>query len=129
MLNGTMHNKESHRHVVYFFIASLYLVSALTILLLRISGKPETASPNNPISEIKGGLQYVWQYPLLTGLIFLSIIPFLFGMAISSLMPAFNQKVLGGGPDDLGLLLVTFGLLFMVLYPQLRRLDKVPSAR
>ena len=43
-------------------------------------------------------------------MILLSIVPFLFGLSINTLLPAFNTDVLTGGPDDLGLLMTGMGL-------------------
>jgi len=43
------------------------------------------------------------------GLILLSIVPFLFGLSINTLLPAYNTDILKGGPDDLGLLMTGMG--------------------
>ena len=40
----------------------------------------------------------------------ISIIPFLFGMPMQQLLPAFNHDVLQGGPEELGLILATMGI-------------------
>ena len=42
-------------------------------------------------------------------LIVLSILPFLFGMPLNTLLPAFNQDVLQGHADDLGYLISAMG--------------------
>ena len=39
----------------------------------------------------------------------MSIIPFLFGMPLNTLLPAFNQDVLGGHADSLGILVSAMG--------------------
>ena len=36
--------------------------------------------------------------------------PFLFGFPLNTLLPAFNESVLGGGPDNLGILISAMGL-------------------
>ena len=95
--------------VVYFVIAALYFLSACTITFVSVQGSPIRRSTQHPLKDIKDGLDYVRGYRLLTGLILLSIIPFLFGMGISSLMPAFNEEVIHGGPDDLGMLMGFMG--------------------
>ena len=58
---------------------------------------------------MKEGLNYVMANPPGFGLIVLSIIPFLFGMPLNTLLPAFNESVMGGGPDDLGFLVSAMG--------------------
>ena len=54
-------------------------------------------------------MRYVWHTPRVRGLIMLSLAPFMFGMPINTLLPAFSHAVLHGGPDDLGLLLGAMG--------------------
>jgi hypothetical protein len=56
------------------------------------------------------GLRYVRANPPVFGFILLSIVPFLFGMPLNTLLPAFNEDILGGGPDDLGLLMSAMGV-------------------
>ena len=61
------------------------------------------------LNEIAEGFRYVMAHPPVLGLILLSIVPFLFGMPINTLLPAFNEDVLNGGPDSLGMLLASMG--------------------
>ncbi len=96
--------------VVYIVIASLYGISALTMLLITKSGKAKQASKANAWADVREGLSYVLQHPPIFGLIILSIVPFLFGMPLNTLLPAFNEQVMGGGPDDLGFLVSAMGL-------------------
>ena len=46
---------------------------------------------------------------LMFGLMLIGFIPFMFGMVAVFLLPAFNQDILNGGPDDLGLLMTASG--------------------
>ncbi len=95
--------------VVYVVIASLYFISAVTILLV---GKTPRANPRrkaDALRDMKEALVYIRQRPPVFGLIVLSIIPFLFGMPLNTLLPAFNHDVLGGGADDLGFLVSAMG--------------------
>ena len=72
-------------------------------------------------------MRYVRANPPIFGLIALSIVPFLFGMPVNTLLPAFNEDILGGGPDDLGLLMSAMGVgavagsLMMAMMGGLRR--------
>ena len=96
--------------VVYVVIASLYGISALTMLLIDKSGKVQQVSKANAWTDVREGLSYVLQHPPIFGLIILSIVPFLFGMPLNTLLPAFNEQVMGGGPEDLGFLVSAMGL-------------------
>ncbi len=96
--------------IVYIVIASLYFISAVTMLLIDQTGKVKQDGKASALSDMKEGLAYVVQHPPVFGLIILSIIPFLFGMPLNTLLPAFNEEVMGGGPDDLGFLVSAMGL-------------------
>jgi len=95
--------------VVYSFIAVLYGIAALTVLKVRQPGRVKTPDGKSPLNDVMDGLRYVRAHPPVLGLILLSIVPFLFGMPLNTLLPAFNEEVLGGGPDDLGLLISCMG--------------------
>lgn len=95
--------------VVYIVIATLYGLSAVTMMLIDNSGRVTRASKATAWTDMKEGLRYVIAHPPVFGLIVLSIIPFLFGMPLNTLLPAFNESVMGGGPDDLGFLVSAMG--------------------
>jgi predicted MFS family arabinose efflux permease len=97
--------------VVYCIIATLYLIASLTTAGVRQPGKKHVATAGqSPLGDIIEGMRYVWHTPRVRGLILLSLAPFLFGMPINTLLPAFSHDVLRGGPDDLGLLLGAMGI-------------------
>lgn len=91
--------------VVFYIIAGLYLLSVLTLTALDYQGLSTLTVEQGIFDDIKAGFSYMLGSPLIFGLLMMSFLPMLFGMPIQFLMPAFNQDVLGGGPDDLGLLM------------------------
>lgn len=95
--------------VVYCGISALYLFAAISTCFVHTSGRPLEPSRHSIARDIAAGVRYVWASPVLTGLVFMSIVPFLFGMPVQSLMPAFNEDILGGGPRDLGILMGAMG--------------------
>lgn len=95
--------------VVYVVIASLYLASALTTLLVDRPGLSSQEQRGGTYQEMREGLAYVLEHPPIFALLLLSIIPFLFGMPLNTLLPAFNQDVLGGHADSLGVLVSAMG--------------------
>ena len=96
--------------IVYLVIALLYLTSSLTILLIDSRGVvSEPDKKNSVIGDMLAGVHYLVKHPPVFGLLILSVIPFLFGMPLNTLLPAFNEDVLLGGPDDLGVLLSAMG--------------------
>lgn len=96
--------------IVYFIIAGLYFVSAATMLLVSARGIVKEPDDKSALTDVMDGLRYVWSNPPVFGLILLSIVPFLFGMPLNTLLPAFNEDILGGGPEDLGLLMSAMGV-------------------
>jgi MFS family permease len=97
--------------IVFFMIAALYFIAATTSLMVRKPGDVhEDKAIQGPLADIAEGFRYVLAHPPVFGLIMLSIVPFVFGMPINTLLPAFTEDVLGGGPDDLGVMLGTMGV-------------------
>jgi MFS family permease len=104
-------DKTSHFGVgvVYIVIAVLYFVSAATMLLIDRVGRVKRENRGSTLDDMREGVQYVLARPPVFGLIILSIIPFLFGMPLTTLLPAFNEEILGGHADDLGFLVSAMG--------------------
>ncbi len=96
--------------ILYVIIAALYLVSAVTMLLVSVPGRLKAPDGKSPLRDVAEGLNYVRHSPPVLGLILLSIVPFLFGMPINTMLPAFNEDVLRGGADQLGLLMSNMGV-------------------
>ncbi len=105
-------DKTSHYGVgiVYVVIAALYFISAATMLLIDKSGRVKRDSKGSAWEDTREGVSYVLANPPVFGLIVLSIIPFLFGMPLNTLLPAFNEEILGGHADDLGFLVSSMGI-------------------
>jgi MFS family permease len=95
--------------IVYYVIALLYLISALTMLFIRKPGIVKADDGNSALRDIGESLRYVRTNGPILGLILLSIVPFLFGMPLNTLLPAFNEDVLGGDAANLGLLMSAMG--------------------
>ena len=95
--------------IVYLVIAALYLSSALATLLVDLPGKSSQRQSTGTYNEMREGLGYVFAHPRIFALLLMSIIPFLFGMPLNTLLPAFNQDVLGGHADSLGILVSAMG--------------------
>ncbi len=96
--------------IVYCLIAALYFTAAATTFFVQSPGAPQPRGGASPLADIRAGLAYVRTNPPVLGLILLSIVPFMFGMPLNTLMPAFNEDILGGGADDLGLLVSAMGI-------------------
>ena len=96
--------------IVYFVIAALYLASSLAMWRVAATRPSAREEDQHPLRDIADGMRYLWANPPVLGLILLSIVPFLFGMPINTLLPAYNEDILSGGADDLGLLMSAMGI-------------------
>ncbi len=95
--------------VVYIVIAALYFISAVTMLFITRTGRVKQAERASALEDVKEGIRYVLDHPPVFGLIVISILPFLFAMPLNTLLPAFNEEILGGHADDLGFLVSAMG--------------------
>jgi MFS family permease len=95
--------------VVFMVNGALYLVATLTLLVLHHEGRSQMIGKGPILRDIGDGFRYIWNEPLLRGLIVMIFIPLLFGFPVQTLMPVFNTEVLLGGPTELGLLMSAMG--------------------
>ncbi|MDP6376923.1 MAG: MFS transporter [Pseudomonadales bacterium] len=96
--------------IVYFVIAVLYFLSAITMGLVSQQGQIKPDNGQSALGDVGEAMRYVWENPPVFGLILLSIVPFLFGMPLNTLLPAFTEDILGGQADDLGFLMSCMGV-------------------
>jgi len=96
--------------IVFYVIAGLYGVSALSNLMLDNAGLPKSEAATSVAREVGDGLAYIWRHPVLRSLFGATFLTMMFGMPVQFLMPAFNQDALAGGPDGLGLLMGAMGV-------------------
>ena len=96
--------------IVYLVITTLYFFAAASTQIISVRGKAHQHHEQQHVAaEIREGLQFVWRHPTVFGLIAISILPFLFAFPLNTFLPAFNEDVLQGGPEDLGILLSAIG--------------------
>ena len=86
----------------YFTTFGLYVVSALTVLLIRKSGQP-TVNPGSRWTLMKEGLRYVWGQKIVFGAISLDLFAVLLGGA-TALLPVFARDILHIGAEGFGVL-------------------------
>ena len=111
--------------IVFFLIAGLYALSVVATLLLHYEGKPTVRESTSALEDIREGFRYMRDERLILGLLIMGFVPMTFGFAPSFLLPAFNQDILGGGPDDLGLLMAGTGVGALIGSLMLARLGDV----
>ena len=96
--------------IVYFVLSALYFVASATVMMMHHKGQARRRRNTGVLQEVTAGIRYVQRSPVIGGLILLTIVSFVLGAPVQTLMPAFNSDVLNGGPDDLGLLMAAMGV-------------------
>jgi MFS family permease len=86
----------------YFTTFGLYLVSALTVVLIRTDGQP-AVNPGSRWALMKEGLVYVWRQKIVFGAISLDLFAVLLGGA-TALLPVFARDILHIGAEGFGVL-------------------------
>lgn len=90
-----------------------FLISALTILLIRMPGEEHghpRATSTSFLTEARAGGQFLWQHPLLRTMLILSIIAWLGGGALSGLDIFFVTQNLHTPPAFFGVLDTALGV-------------------
>jgi MFS family permease len=95
--------------IVFFVIAALYTVSIGCTVAMQHRGKSPSRG-TTALSDVAEGFRYMREQRLVLGLLIMGFVPMTFGFTVTFLMPAFNADVIGGGPEDLGLLMTGAGL-------------------
>ena len=101
--------------VVYCLITGLYLFSAASTVRISDPGRnPRTLSPSMPVAspfeDLQAGLAYLFGNKVIRGLVAFAVFPFVFAAPFHTLMPSMNERVLGGGPTELGFLMTSIGV-------------------
>ena len=86
----------------YFTTFGLYLLSALTVAMIRKSGQP-AVNPGSRWTLMKEGLAYVWNQKIVFGAISLDLFAVLLGGA-TALLPVFARDILQIGAQGFGVL-------------------------
>ena len=101
--------------VVYCLITGLYAFSAISTLQISDPGRnPHLGSAAqqeaSPFDDLKAGIEYLFNNRVIWGLILFTVLPFMFAAPFHTLMPSMNERVLGGGPTELGFIMTAVGI-------------------
>lgn len=87
----------------YSLVVSLYVLSFILMLFIRIGKHEYIPSGEGIIDRIKSGVSFVFQTPELLGAFALDMFAVLFGGAVA-MLPVFASDILHTGPQGLGIL-------------------------
>ena len=100
-----------------------YIAVICSLLAMRIVAKERPARESHMIDELRVGVRYAFGFPPVSALLVQVALVSVMGMPYAVLMPVFAAKVLGGGPNTLGLLMTASatGALLGTVYLASRR--------
>ena len=96
--------------VIFYIIAGLYLLSIVTLRMLRHEGRSAMTESRGMARDIGAGLKYIRNSSVILGLLIMAFVTLVFGMPIQFLLPVFNKDVLGMDAVGLGLLMTAMGV-------------------
>ena len=102
---------ESGTAGVFFVIAAVYIIAALSILRIKTDVIIEKDKVKSSFGkDLFSGLIYVLHHKIIRVVLFVNLIGSVFGWAFMTLMPAWARVVLNVNADDLGILLTVIGV-------------------
>ncbi|MBV32491.1 MAG: hypothetical protein CMK36_03495 [Porticoccaceae bacterium] len=107
--SGGVNSNESVG-IVFLIIAGILFLATFLVSFLKYGGQPETAPAKSSMEDLREGIEFVRKKDFILGLLLLGLIPSSFGKSINFLLPAFNQDVISGGPEELGILTAGMGI-------------------
>lgn len=96
--------------LVFFIISGMLFLAALLTMFVDHQGKPENSPTTSFREDLREGIHFIRTEKLVLGLMVMGLVPSAFGKSLNFLLPAFNQDVIGGGPDELGMLTAGMGI-------------------
>jgi MFS family permease len=94
----------------FLFNAVSYVAVLAALLSMRVPQRAAIQDPRSAIENIVEGFVFVGRTPPIRALILLLALVSLMGMPYAVLMPIFADRILGGGPRGLGLLMGATGI-------------------
>jgi MFS family permease len=89
--------------------AASYLAVIGSLLMMRVAKRPPRPRHANVAAELRDGVRYVWNIPLVRAVLLLLAVSSVLGGAYSALLPVVATTTLHGGPHTLGILMGAAG--------------------
>lgn len=87
-----------------------FLAVIVSLLMMQLSNTRATGNRRSPWQQLKSGLHYVGGEPELRALLLLSLSFSTFGIAYSTVLPSFVDRILHGGAAGFGMLTAASGV-------------------
>jgi MFS family permease len=94
---------------VFYLVAAAYTVFVYALFNVPRERNITTKPPGSVLAQMASGFRYTWSNRPLFLLMLMAFVPIIFGMSYQTLLPVFQERVLGVGPSQLGLLYASSG--------------------
>ena len=95
---------------LFYIIGTSYLLTVLTLLMMRTSGHKVAATSKTVLGGLLQGFTYLRHQKSITSVILLGVTLGLFGTSFDTLLPVFTDEIFSGGTDVFGRLLLGAGI-------------------
>lgn len=93
-----------------FFLNGISFLAVIAGLWLIAQERPAPRAPGSAWREMRDGLSYSWNHPVIRPLVTIVAVFSIFGMPYAMLMPVFAKDILAVGPRGLGFLMTANGV-------------------
>ncbi len=113
LIAGDQAGLETGVGVVYCLITLLYALAVFSTWRIREPGRnpycTSHAAAEPVLEDLTAGIRYLVSHRIIWGLVAFAVLPFVFATPFHTLMPSMNERILGGGPTELGVLMTAIG--------------------
>lgn len=102
-------NENYNAEKIYLANIGLFLLGMIFFAIVKFNHKSERKIKEGILESLKVGVEFVFKHKTLLSVLSLDLFAVLFGGAVA-ILPAFNDKILLGTPQDLGLLRTAQGI-------------------
>ena len=95
---------------VFFIIAASYVLTVATLGLMTVHIHDPQREPSGVFKELMDGIRYTIHNRVIGGIILLGLIVGIFGSPFETLLPMYSDKIITGGIDTYGRLLLFAGI-------------------
>jgi predicted MFS family arabinose efflux permease len=95
---------------VFYLVAAAYTGFVFALVNLPRERNVTARPSGSVLGQMASGFRYTWSNRPLFLLMVMAFVPIIFGMSYQTLLPVFQERVLGVGPSQLGLLYAFSGI-------------------
>ena len=95
---------------VFFLIGAAYVLTVGALVFMDASGHRPRSRPSTMVEGLRDGFRYVHRHRVIEALIAMGLVMGVFGASYETLLPVFSDRIITGGIDTYGRLLLSAGI-------------------